>query len=94
MRTKSKSVSLTFRGFDLDPTDIENILGIRASHTGRRGHPRKPDVKTALNRSFAMFALLLDEKCRLDQAIPLILDHLGGINRFAAAYGLVSPEFF
>jgi len=36
----------------------------------------------------------LDQETRLDQVIPLLLDHLGGVAKVTAAYQAVMPEFF
>ena len=43
---RQKSVSLTFRGFDLAAAEVANLLGVAASGLGNRGEPVKPGVKT------------------------------------------------
>ncbi|MBJ7514999.1 MAG: hypothetical protein JHC82_01705 [Stenotrophomonas sp.] len=73
------SVSLTFRGFEVDPCTIEEVLGVAASESGRRGFPVKVGVKAVLKRSFARFSIDSEGGARLDQMVPSIISHLGGV---------------
>ncbi|RNF86388.1 hypothetical protein [Montanilutibacter psychrotolerans] len=91
---KRKVVSLTFRGFEIDPCQVEALLGVSASSVGRRGSPVKPGVETVLLRSFAKFAIELDAGCRLDEVVPSLLNRLGGVEKISQVRDAVSPEFF
>lgn len=90
----AKSVSLTFRGFDVEPDTVERLMNVKASSLGRAGLPVKPGVKGVLKRSFAEFSINFDKECRLDEMIPLLLSRLGGIERIVKVREHVSPEFF
>lgn len=89
-----KTVSLTFRGLEVEPSAVEQMLGLHASEIGKRGSPVRAGIRTPLKRSFASFSVKLDQETRLDQVIPLLLDHLGGVAKVTAAYQAVMPEFF
>lgn len=91
---KCKVVALTFRGFEVDPCQIEELLGVKASETGLRGAQVKPGVKAVLRRSFARFAVTIDPHSRLDQVVPTLLQHVGGVERVKEARDAVAPEFF
>jgi hypothetical protein len=91
---RHKTVSLTFRGFELSPCQIEEMLGVKASETGQRGAHVKPGVKAVLKRSFVRFAIELDSSSRLDQVVPALLHHVGGVERIKKVRDAVMPEFF
>lgn len=91
---KRRVAALIFRGFDVLPEQIEEMLGVRASEVGRRGDHVKPGVKAVLNRSFARFSVELDSTSRLDQAIPALLQHAGGIEAVVKVRDALEPEFF
>lgn len=92
--TKAKSVSLTFRGFEVEPVLVEKLLDVKASSLGRMGSSVKLGVKGVLRRSFAEFSVDFDKECRLDEMIPLLLAHLLGVENILAARKQISPEFF
>jgi hypothetical protein len=91
---KKKIAALTFRGFEVDPCQIEQMLGVKASDIGRRGSPIKPGVKTLSKRSFARFAIEIDANSRLDQVVPSLLTYLGGVEKIRSVRDVVLPEFF
>lgn len=91
---KTKSVSLTFRGFRVDPGMVERLMGAEAKLLGRAGSPVKPGIKGVLRRSFAEFSMDFEMSSRLDQMIPSLLDHLGGVENIVAVRDQISPEFF
>lgn len=91
---KRRMAALTFRGFDILPEQIEEMLGVKASEVGRRGDHVKPGVKAVLKRSFARFSVELDSTSRLDQAIPALLQHAGGLEAVEKVRDAVEPEFF
>ena len=90
---KRKIVALTFRGFEVAPIQIEEMLGIEANETGKRGDPVKPGVAAVLKRSFARFAVELDPRSRLDQVVPALLQHVGGLAAIEKVRNAVDPEF-
>ena len=92
--TKVKSVSLTFRGFEVEPDIIEQLMGAKANSIGRIGSPIKAGVKTLLKRSFVEFSVSFSKDSRLDEMIPILLSHLGGVNNITMVREYVLPEFF
>lgn len=89
---KCKTVSLTFRGFDVDPIVIERMIGVQASNMGLKGVAVKPGVKAVLKRSFVRFSVPLDLSTRLDQVVPAIFDHVGGPTKIVEVRDGVSSE--
>lgn len=92
--TPPKSVALTFRGIECSPEAVEELVGARASEKGIRGNPVRTGVKAILKRSFVRFSISLDSSGRLDQAIPALLEALGGIDNLINARNRTAPEFF
>lgn len=88
-----KSISLTFRGFDMSPQDVQAICGVTASFLGSRGEPAKPGVNSVLKRSAAKFSVEFPGGCRLDEMLPSLLSLLGGVNRLCDIRDQVRPEF-
>ncbi len=91
---KQKIAALTFRGFEVDPCQIEQMLGVKANDIGRRGSLVKPGVRTPLKRSFARFSIEIDINSRLDQVVPSLLAYLGGVEKIRSVRDVVLPEFF
>lgn len=89
-----RSISLTFRGFELTPQEVESFVGVTATRLGNRGEPVKPGVKTLLKRSVAKYSLEFPSGCRLDEMVPALMQHLGGISHLCNVRDRVSPEFF
>lgn len=90
---KSKIASLTFRGFEVSPHVIEEMLSVKASEAGERGTHVRAGVAALLKRSFARFSIELAPDCRLDQAVPVLLAHAGGLQRLKSVRDVVTPEF-
>lgn len=88
-----KGASLTFRGFEIDPLAIEQMFGVAASERGLKGEPVRLGASANLKRSFVRFFLPLEE-ARLDQVVPALIDHLGGIGKVISVRQSVGPEFF
>jgi hypothetical protein len=91
---RKKSVSLTFRGFEMPAEDVASLLGVAASRVGNRGEPVKPDVKTLLTRSYAIFSMDFPSDHRLNDMFPALLARLGGVDRLLQVRNEVQPEFF
>lgn len=89
----SKSISLTFRGFDLSPSDVELIVGRASSSTGTKGKKTKPQVTTILPRSFVQFEIELPNNCCIDDMVPQLIVFLGGIDNICRARDQIQPEF-
>lgn len=89
-----RSISLTFRGFELTPQEVESFVGVTATRLGNRGEPVKPGVKALLKRSVVKYSLEFSGGCRLDEMVPVLMQHLGGINHLCNVRDRVSPEFF
>jgi len=89
-----KAISLTLRGFNATPQEVEAIVGVSASKLGSRGEPVKPNVKTLLRRSFTKFSMQFPNDCRLDEMVPALLTHLGGVDHLCEVREQVQPDFF
>jgi hypothetical protein len=88
-----KSVALCLRGFELTPKQVESIIGVTASESGTRGEPVRPGMKSLLKRSFVRFSVEFPDGCRLDEMIPTLLIHLGGVNHIREVRDQIKPEF-
>jgi len=73
--------SLTFRGFEIAPTEVESLVG-----TAARGRP--------LQRSFAQWQLAFADSTRLDEMLPALIESIGGVDRLISVRDQVAPEFF
>lgn len=89
-----RSISLTFRGFEFTPQEVESFVGVTATRLGSRGEPVKPGVKALLKRSVVKYSLEFPKGCRLDEMVPSLVQHLGGISHLCNARDRVLPEFF
>lgn len=92
--SRKKSISLTFRGFDLNPWELESLVGVKASLIGIRGKPIKSGVMTPLLRSCVIFSIDFPKDRRLDEMFPALFAQLGGVNHLCSVRDLVRPEFF
>lgn len=88
-----RSVALCLRGFELTPKQVESIIGVSASESGTRGEPVRSGVKSLLKRSFVRFSVEFPDGCRLDEMIPTLLTHLGGVNHLCEVRDQIKPEF-
>lgn len=89
-----KSISLTFRGFEISPDEVQSIVGIQATSFGTKGEPVRPGVKTLLRRSAVLYEIEFPNDCRWDEMIPALISHLGGVEHLRNAREKVNPEFF
>lgn len=90
---RKKSVSLTFRGFDIASETVANLLGVAASRLGNRGEPVKLGVQTLLTRSYTIFSMDFASDDELDDMLPALLARLGGVSRLLQVRNEVQPEF-
>lgn len=93
LSVRKKSVSLTFRGFDLTAEEVVALVGVAASRLGNRGEPVKLGVKTLLTRSYAIFSLDFLNDYELCEMLPALLKHLGGVNHLCQIQSQIQPEF-
>lgn len=91
---RKKSASLTFRGFDGKPEDIQQLIGVTATRLGLCGTPIKAGVATQWKKSVASFALEFESATLLCEMIPLLLSHLGGVEHLSTVRDRISPENF
>jgi hypothetical protein len=90
---RQKSVSLTFRGFDVPAEEVAKLLGVAASRLGNRGEPVKQGVKTLLTRSYVIFSSTFASDYELSNMLPALLTNLGGVDRVLWLKDEVRPEF-
>jgi len=91
---RARSISLTFRGFELTPQEVESFVGVTATRLGKQGEPVKPGVKTLLKRPIVKYSLEFPYGCRMAEMIPALVQHLGGISHLCKVRDRVLPEFF
>lgn len=84
--------SLTFRGFEVSPDQVESLVGVPATELGTYGAARKPGLPP-LQRSFARWEVVLAETTSLDEMIPALLSSLGGTDRLHTVQEQVRAEF-
>ena len=84
---------VTFRGFDIDPTAVEKMIGRAASLLVRRGESRIPGG-TPFKKSAASWSKEFARETRIDEMIPALLADVGGVAHLLAIKGQVLPEFF
>jgi hypothetical protein len=88
-----KSVSLTFRGFELTCQQVESLVGVAPSFTATRGEPTRPGRDILFPRSSVQYSLEFPIGCRLDEMIPALLAKLGGAAHLHDVRDRVTPEF-
>lgn len=89
-----RSASLTFRGFNMTPEEVECMVGVTAESSGIRGNFVKQGVSTLLKCSFIRYEVKFTDGCRLGEMIPKLLAYLGGANHIREAKEKICPEFF
>ncbi len=89
--TRASEVSLTFRGFECSPAEVVEIIGIQPKLSGERGGSLQSGAK--IKRSFVYYELKLPQGTRLDEMIPAILLHLGGVEPILRVRQQVELEF-
>jgi len=92
--TIHKSASLCFRGFEQAPAQIELMVGVPATKVGLKGNQIKPGVQTTWKKSVAKFTVEFPHGCGLDEMIPKMLSHLGGVQHLCEVRNAIRPEFF
>lgn len=90
---KARSVSICFRGFDVPPSQVESIVGIPATLTGKKGDSVRPGVSAILKRSFVHYSVDFPGGSRLDEMVQTALDRLGGVQHLCEVRDRVQPEF-
>lgn len=90
---REKSVSLTFRGFDVPAERVAELLGVAASRLGNRGEPVKPEVRTLLTRSYTKFSTNFASDHDLSDMLPTLFAQLGGVDRLLWLKEEVRPDF-
>jgi hypothetical protein len=90
---RRKSISLTFRGFEIQADAIPILLGVAATRLGNRGEPVKSGVKTRLTRSYTIFSMNFTSDYDLSDMFSELLVTLGGCDRLIKVRDEIKPEF-
>lgn len=90
---RKKSVSLTFRGFDMAAEEVAHLVGVAASRLGNRGEPVKAGIKRLLTRSYTIFSMDFASDYDLNDMLPALFARLGGAERLLNLRNEVRPEF-
>lgn len=85
--------SLTFRGFEMPPTEVESLVGKTSTDLGVRGMPRKQGPRL-LERSFATWKVAFSDSTRIDEMVPALIESIGGVDHLLSVRDKVMPEFF
>lgn len=91
--TRTKSVSLSWRGFNLTAQEVASRVGVAASRLGNSGEPVKQGIKTLLVRSYVRFSMDFSDDQNLCDMLPALLTHLGGVDHLCQIRNQVQPEF-
>lgn len=91
--TRRKSVSLTFRDFNIAAEELVTLVGAAPSRFGNRGESVKPGIKTLLTRSYAIFSRDFEGGFELNDMLPALLAGLGGVDHLFQIRNQVKPEF-
>jgi len=90
---RTKSVSITFRGFECTAEDVAGLMGVPATRLGNRGEPVKAGVKTLLSRSYVKFSREFASDQELSEMLPALFLYLGGTPRIKEVLDVARPEF-
>jgi hypothetical protein len=93
MKLRRPSIALSFRGFDMHPEQVEQLVGLKAERRGIKGQLRMPNRDVTWPRSFVRYELSFEQHCFIRDRIPRLLEYLGGIEHIAKVRQLVQPEF-
>jgi hypothetical protein len=84
-----KEASLTFRGFECAPERVQALMGVAAGGMIAKGdlsHSGQP-----YPRSSVRFTVQVDG-CRIDEMIPKLFTHVGGLANAIATRDAIHPE--
>ena len=84
--------SLTFRGFQMPPSKVEELIGFPASTLVTAGFPSKPGTQP-LRRSVAAWEVEFEDTARLDEMLPTLINGIGGAEHLNTVKKTVNPEF-
>lgn len=88
-----RSVILAFRGFDIDPEAVETTMGVQAKSRARKGERTRSSSGSVYRLSFVSYEVPLEEGALLHEAIPRLLEHLGGVEKIADVRRSINAEF-
>jgi hypothetical protein len=88
-----RSISLTFRGFEINPQEIEFMLSKPALLLGIKGQQIKQGFPGTFKRSAIKFGIDFPDNIRLAEMGPALITNLGGIEHINDVKNKVSPEF-
>lgn len=84
--------SISMRGFEMTPIEVQTLIGTPASLLVKRGEARVPGG-TPFGRSVASWKLEFPDSTRIEEMIPALLSLVGGAAHLAAVKAQVLPEF-
>jgi hypothetical protein len=90
---RKKSVSLTFRGFDLTAQEVAILVGVPPTSFGNIREPVRPGIKTTLTRSYVRYSMNFQNDYELCNMIPEFFAYLGGVDHLRLVRNQVQPEF-
>lgn len=90
---RTKSVSITFRGFQALAEEVASLVGVPAARLGNRGEPVKAGVKILLSRSYVKFSREFTDDQELSEMLPALFLYLGDTPRIKDILNVVRPEF-
>jgi hypothetical protein len=93
LNQKQKSLSITFRGFDIPAEEVVRLAGVTPELFGNQGAPKRPGSKTLLSKSYVIFSKDLLEDSDLAESFSDFVSELGGIAKITQLKQLVKPEF-
>lgn len=90
---KPKSVSMTFREFNMPAEEVARLAGVTPELSGNQGEPKRPGSKTLLNKSYVIFSKSLPEDSDMAEDLSFFLSELGGVEKIMHIKEVVNPKF-
>jgi hypothetical protein len=75
---KQKSISVTFRGFDIAAEEVIRIVGLTPELFGNKGEPKRPSLKPLLSQSYTIFSIALPEDSGIAENFSALIMNMGG----------------
>ena len=89
--TYERSIKLSFRGFE-HPDDLIAAVGVVPTMIARKGEPTRPGRDVVYAKNSVGYAHPFSHEMRWDDAIDLIIQHLGGLEKLETIVRRFRPQ--
>ncbi|KPZ05576.1 hypothetical protein ALO41_200007 [Pseudomonas amygdali pv. ulmi] len=90
---KPKSISVTFRGFDISAAEVVRIVGLTPELFGNKGEPKRPGLKSVISLSYTIFSISLPEDSDMADNFASLIMHMGGKDNIIQLQNIIKPDF-